>query len=179
MKHLIKITLVAAFVLGASVSAFGQKYGYINSEELITAMPDLDSVNVKLEKIVDDYRSQLEIIQVELNNKYQDYQKNSATYSEATQQSKQSELNDLSKRYNDFNQLAQTNVQQKQAELMQPVVEKANNAIKKVAQANGLIFVFDTAPQTNALAYFDETQLVNILAAVKAELGIKDKPAAQ
>src|SRR3989339_580403 len=50
MKHLSKILLVL-FVL-ASTTGFSQnlKFGHINSEELISLMPDRDSALVKLQK---------------------------------------------------------------------------------------------------------------------------------
>ena len=61
----------------------------------------------------------------------------------------------------------------KEAELMEPVQKKAQDAISKVAKANGYVVVFHTAN----LVYFDASQLVDIAPLVKKELGIAEKPA--
>ena len=71
---------------------------------------------------------------------------------------------------------AQQDFQKRQNELLAPIIEKAKNAIDKVAAAGGYLAVFDTS--TGSLAYFDEASLTDIAPAVKKELGITDAPAA-
>ena len=71
---------------------------------------------------------------------------------------------------------AQQKFQKRQNELLAPIIEKAKNAIDKVAAAGGYLAVFDTS--TGSLAYFDEASLTDIAPAVKKELGITDAPAA-
>ena len=176
MRKLSRLTLVAALVL-CSTSLFAQKFGYINTQELIAAMPERDSAQVKLQNYTKELGTQLESIQVEFNNKYQEYQKSMATLTESVRQLKEKELQDLQTRYEEFQQMAQQDVQKMQAQLMGPVIEQAENEIKKVSQANGFLVVFDQS--SGAMAYFDEATLTNILPLVKKELGIVDKPAAE
>ena len=97
MKKLIKLTLVVALVLGSS-SLFAQKLGRINLEEIITLMPEYKEMMTNMEAYSKDLRDNLETIQVELNTKYNDFQKNKATYSEVTRQLKEKELTDLQNR---------------------------------------------------------------------------------
>ena len=176
MKNLLKLTLIAVLSLTAS-QAFGQKFGYINTQELIIAMPETDSVNVKLESLSQEWSEQLELIQVEFNNKAQDYQKNVSTYTDAQKQAKEQELNDLNQRFQEFQNLAAQNMQQKQQELLAPIIEKAQNAIKKVGTDNGFTFVLDTA--TTPMLYWDETSVINLLPLVRAELGLPETAPAQ
>jgi maltose-binding protein MalE len=65
--------------------------------------------------------------------------------------------------------------QKKQAELLEPVQKKAQDAINKVAKAGGYIVVFDVSIPN--LAYIDESQTIDIAPAVKKELQIEVKPA--
>ncbi len=170
MRNLLKVTLIAALTfIGAN--AYGQKFGYINSQELIVAMPETDSINVKLEAMSKEWQEQLEVIQVEFNNKMQDFQKNSATYSDAIKQVKNQELSDLSQRYQQIQNLASEQLQQKQQELLAPVLEKAQNAIKKVGRDNGFTLVFDSA--ASSLLYWEDA-VVDVLPLVKKELGIPE-----
>lgn len=173
MKRLTKLALVAVLVLACSSTVYAQKFGYINSQELISAMPERDSVQVKLERLQEELGSQLETIQVEFNNKYLEYQKNLSTYSESIRQLKEKELQDLQTRYDEFNQVAQRDFANSQTALMTPVVNRAQEAIDKVSKANGFTLVFDTA--AGGLLYQNESTVINLLPLVKTELGIKDK----
>ena len=60
-----------------------------------------------------------------------------------------------------------TQLQKKENELLQPILDKVNNAIKKVAESNGYQAVFDATP---ALLYIDP--VIDITAQVKTELGL-------
>ncbi len=137
MKKLIKLTLVVALVLGSS-SLFAQKLGRINLEEIITLMPEYKEMMTNMEAYSKDLRDNLETIQVELNTKYNDFQKNKATYSEVTRQLKEKELTDLQNRLQEFYQSAQEDLQKKEKELTDPIVAKAQEAVKKVAQKGAL-----------------------------------------
>lgn len=171
MKNYAKLTLVAALILCSS-TLFAQKFGYINSQELISAMPERDSVQTKLTAYSQELGNQLETIQVEFNNKVVEYQKAQSTLTETMRQVKEKELQDLQARYQDFQEAAQQDLQKMQAQLMTPVIERAENAIKKVCKANAFTVVFDQA--AGAMAYFDEVTMVNVLPIVKKELGIVD-----
>lgn len=173
MRQLLKLTLTATLIMCASMT-YGQtqKFGYINSNELISIMPEVDSVQIKLQKLNDDFVEQLELIQVEFNNKYQEWQKNAATYSDAINQMKQQELQELEQRYTDNQTFANQTMTQTQQELMAPIAEKAENAIKKVGQANSFLVIFDQAQ--GPIIYFDEQNMVDVLPLVKAELGITE-----
>lgn len=173
MKRLTKLALVAVLVLACSSTVYAQKFGYINSQELIGAMPERDSVQVKLERLQEELSSQLETIQVEFNNKYLEYQKNLATYSESVRQLKEKELQDLQTRHDEFNQIAQRDFTNTQTALMTPVINRAQEAIDKVSKANGFTLVFDSA--AGGLLYQNESTVINLLPLVKTELGIKDK----
>ena len=175
MKRILKLTLIVAASLLAS-TAFGQKFAYINSQELIFSMPEVDSVNAKLELMEKDYIDALELIQVEFNNKLNDYQKNATTYTDTIRQMKEQELTEINQRYEQYQQAAAQDMQNQQAVLMQPVYEKANNAIQKVAKANSFVAVFDLS--VGSMLYFDEEQMVNMLPLVYAELGIDPAAAA-
>ncbi len=175
MKNLNRLLLTAALVLGC-MGASAQKFAYINSQRLIESMPERDSAIVKLQNYQKELSDQMELIQVEFNNKLNEYQKIGATASDAVKQLKEKELRDLQTRFSEFQETADQDMQRMQGELMQPVITKAQEAIKKVGKAGGFLAVFDEA--AGALVYHDEVAMVNLLPAVLKELGITEKPAA-
>jgi outer membrane protein len=176
MKKVLGLTLLAVAMLGIS-TASAQKFARVNVQEIVVAMPEFDEAQKNLETFGKDLQEQMEQIQVEFNNKLADFQKNQATMAASVKQMRQQELEQLQQRFAEFQQIAQQDFQKKEAELLEPVQKKAQEAINKAAKANGYLAVLNTA--VPSLAYFDEAQLTDIAALVKKELGIVDKPAAK
>lgn len=176
MKNLLKLTLAMVLVFSAS-SAFAQKFGRVDLAAVVTNMPEFKEAQTNLETYGKDLQDQLEQIQVEFNTLYADYEKNVSTYNDSVRQLKERELTELQQRFQDFQQIAQQDMQKKEAEIMTPIYDKANEAVKKVASAGGYVAVFSTAgdqPGSAGLAYFDPAALTDITADVKRELGVVD-----
>ena len=175
MKKIIRLTLAIALMVSATaVSA--QKFGRVDLAAIVTNMTEFKEAQTNLEAYGRDLQDQLEQIQVEFNKLYVDYEKNVATYSDSVRQLKEQELSQLQQRFQDFQQIAQQDMQKKESEIMTPIYEKANEAVKKIAQAGGYVAIFSTTqdqPAAAGLAYFDPAQLTDITPAVKAELNIQ------
>jgi outer membrane protein len=173
MKRFVTIAVLIVVIAFAGKNAMAQsfKFGHINSDELIQTMPEYDSATVKLEKFRKELVNALELMGVELNNKNEAYQKESKTLSDIVKQTKEQELVDMQKRIQDFQNNAQTQLQNKQTEVFQPIYAKVDKAIKDVGKENGFFYVFDVAK--GALLYFDETKSVNVMPLVKTKLGLK------
>jgi outer membrane protein len=168
MKRLIGI-LALAVLFGSSGQAQSLKFGHVNSDELIRSLPEFDTANVKLEKFRKELENALELMQVELNNKYDAYNKESKNLTDLVKQTKEQELNDMQRRIQEFQTNAQEQLQNKQVELFQPIFNKVDKAIKDVGKENGFIYVFNVS----ALLYFDETKSTNVQALAKTKLGLK------
>jgi len=169
MKNIVTISLLVVLMLfGGMVN--GQKFGHINSQELLASMPESDSAQAAIQKMAEDYELQLEEMQVELNKKYDDYLKNRERYTDLIRQTKESEIADMNDRIQQFQAIAQQELENQRNELLRPILEKANNAVKAVAEENGFIYVFDLS-LGNPLYFSDES--VDILPMVKEKLGLQ------
>ncbi len=170
MKRFIGIIALVIFV---SFTGRTQtlKFGHINSDELIQALPEYDSAAAKLEKYRQELLNYLELMQVELNNKSDAYNKESKNLTDLVKQTKEQELVDLDRKIREYQVSAQQNLQDKQVELFQPIYTKVDKAIKDVGKENGFLYVFDVAK--GSLLYFDETRSTNVLPLAKTKLGIK------
>lgn len=173
MKRFIGFFALVVMVTFVGQNALAQnlKFGHINRTELIQAMPEFDSARVTLEKLNTELQNTAELLQVELNNKYETYLKESKNLTDLVRQTKEQELNDAQKRLTDFQTNAQTTIQEKQVALFTPITEKADKAIKEVGKDNGFIYIFDLSGQV--IAYFDEAKSVNIMTLTKTKLGLK------
>lgn len=173
MKNALKLTLVVAMLFSTS-ALFAQKLGRINSQEVMIAMPETKEMQTKLQAVAKDWEENLETINVEFNNKLQEFQKNLNTLSEAARQVKENELNSLRQRGNEMQQMAQQDLAQQEQQMFTPIAEKAQAAIQAVAKAGGYTAIFETG----SLVYFDEATMVDITPLVKKELGITETAAA-
>ncbi len=169
MKRFLKLTLLVAMMFVVSgVSA--QKMGRVNIQELLMSMPETTKMQSDLEAIRQEFAANLETMQVELNNKIADYQKNEATMNSSVRSLKETEMQDLSTRMQQFEQTAVQELQAKQNQMLEPIINKARAAISDVAAAGGYVVVYDES--TGSLAYYDPAQVVDLMSAVKTKLGI-------
>jgi outer membrane protein len=173
MKRIIGVTALTIILTLAGQKAVAQapKFAHINSEELIQLMPEFDTASKQIEKFRQDLVNTLELMQVELNNKSDAYNKDAKNLTDMVKQVKEQELMDINNRIQQFQNSAQQQLQEKQVELFQPIYQKVDKAIKDVGKENGFTYVFDVAK--GALLYFDETKSTNLLALTKAKLGLK------
>jgi len=174
MKRLAGIAVVLFLLgfIGQDIIAQTLKFGHINSDELIQALPEYDSATVKIEKFRQELINALELSQVEINNKTEAYQKELKNLSEIVRQNKEQEIMDMQNRLQQFQASAQQQMQEKQAELFQPIMAKIDKAIKDVGKENSFVYIF-TVGQGSTLVYYDETKSTNIMPLAKTKLGIK------
>lgn len=171
MKNVMRLVLLTLFaVVGSTVMAQQVKLGYINSQELFVAMPERQAAIEKIEAYATELQDQLDLIQVEMNTKFQEYQKNLSTYTDAIKTMKENELNSISTRLQESQQVAEQDLQRMQNELMSPIFDQLTEAIKKVAKENNITAVFDLA--AGAMLYYDESTMVDMLPLAKRSLGI-------
>lgn len=168
IKYLLTVGLSLFIVSGATYAQV--KIGHINSQDLLAVMPESDSAKANIEKEVKQLEDQLELMQVEYNKKLEQYVKEKATYSALILQTKEAELSDLQQRIQAFQQTAQQEIQRKQQELFQPVLDKANKAIEDVGRENGFTYILDIS---TGVVLFHSDNATDVTPLVKAKLNIK------
>lgn len=167
-----KIILLAALFLGLSSAALAQqKIGHIDSDALLALMPETTTAQAAFEEYGKRLEGELAEMQTELANKVDQFRKNEAMMTATTKELKSKELQDMQLRMQEFSQRAQLDLQTKRAELYQPVIEKATNAIQEVAREKGFTYIIDSS-QSNGVVIFAENG-EDILPLVKAKLGIQ------
>lgn len=171
MKKIILSALLFLFISGSPKSYAQNKIGYINTEELMAAMPqtqkannDLSEYQVELQKMNNDMLN-------ELGEKDSLFVKDSARLSEVQKKFRRDELIKLYQEVQGFSQKAQDMLQQRQQELVVPIRQAAMNAVQSVAKENGYSYILDI----NAVIVGPPGD--NIMILVKNKLGIKETPA--
>lgn len=173
MKTFLKLLLIALFISAGSVSAQKVlKLGHINSSELFALMPEKVEADKQLAAQNTSLQTQLEAMTVEYNKKREEYFLQMDSLQDIIKRTKEEDINILGQRIETFTNTARQDLQNKEAELYNPLVEKVRNAIKEVAAEKDYDYVFDTNPQATTLLHFPESD--NLMEFVKAKLGIKE-----
>lgn len=168
MKKYFQIAFVAILLFAASATATAQKFGYVNSAEILAAMPAMKAAESNLEDLrkqlqkrgqgmVENFQTDLQALQTQ------------AQAGELTPKQQQEESAKLEKRQEEiaaFEQSMMTDLQEKRAELLKPIYDSINAAIEAVAKEGEYQFIFDQ----QVLLYGEEA--ADISALVKAKLGI-------
>jgi outer membrane protein len=165
-----KITLLTA-LFGTFISAsYAQnKFGFINSRELLEVMPEVKKADSSLQIYAKSFQDQLESMSKEYESKVKDFQANEKTMNEAVKEVKVKEVQQLQERMEALQQSAQEKTSKRREEMYKPILEKADKAIKDVAKENKYDYIFDASG--GAILFAKDSD--NVLSLVKTKLGIK------
>ena len=164
------IFLACGLLTGSIV--FGQtsyKLGWINSADLLQAMPEKAKADSDISKYAKSFQEQIDIMIKEYQTKGQQFQANEKTMTDAMKEVRMKEIQDLQNRIESTQQSAQEKLQQKKQDVYAPVLDKADKAIQAVAKEKQFDYIFDKS--AGALLFGKDAD--NILPLVKAKLGIK------
>jgi len=168
MKQLKNLLLATTLCIGTvSFTQAQSKVAHINTDELISAMPEMKDAQAELETLSKTYQTELQSLGTELQNKSQQYNAEAPTKTQEENAKREQELMEMEQNARQYQNQAQVTLQEKQTALFQPITEKARAAILKVARAQGFDYVVDTAQGIVILA-----DGKNLLDDVKKELGI-------
>ena len=160
------ITTVLFLVVSATMNA-QSKIAHINSQALISEMPEVKEAQAQLEKLQKTYQTEIEASMKEYQTKLQTYSADAQNQTEVTNQARQKELAGMEQNLQQYQQQAAQDIQKKQADLLKPLIDKARAAIQKVAKAQGFDYVID-ATEGGSLIYPGGKDLMED---VKVELG--------
>ena len=172
MNKIFKVFFLFVILLGLNGFASAQtvKIAHVNTTEVMNAMPDKAKAEKSLENYYNELQEQLKVMYNEYTSKLQDYQSNAETMSNLVKQSKEKELVDLESRITAFQSNAENEFETKRAQLLQPLLEKIQNAINAVGKEKGYTYILDVATGTTV---YIGTDAVDVTKDVKSKLGIK------
>ena len=162
--------LIAILFLMAPLAIFAQKFGHLNSADIIQAMPEYKKAQTELQELEKQITNELQMMESELAKKSEAYEKEKATLPANIAQRREAELQDLYGRMQQYYQESQQQLAQASQEKMNTLTEKITKAIKEVGVAGGYLYIFDLA---SGIPYISETLSTDVTGAVKTKLGIQ------
>jgi len=136
---------VAALVLGAAPAAAQIKIGFVNSQKILAEAPGVQQVQQTLQAEMTRLRAPLDSMEQRLNAANSAFQQQQATLTPAAREARQSELQQQFAAYQARGQQLQEQAQQRQQQLVQPVMTQINAAIEALRREGGFTMIVDSS----------------------------------
>ena len=165
-----KTLLVAGMLLVGATSFMNaqSKIAHIDTSALVDAMPEMKAAQSQLEKVQKTYDTQIKDMAKELDTKYKQYEQEADGKTEEENNKRVQEVQGMQNNIAQFRDQALKDLEKKQVDIYQPVLEKARAAIQKVARAQGFQYVLDSTTGSGVILADGK----DLMADVKKELGI-------
>ena len=146
MMKQIKTFLIAAIALLGFQNVNAQaKTAHVDVNELMTKMPAVLDAQNQLKKLSDTYTAEYKTMVEEYQGTLKKYDAEASTVTDAVNQTRQQEVQDMAKRISDYQETAQKDLQKKESDLMKPITDKVKASIQKVGKAKGYQYVINAA----------------------------------
>jgi len=166
MKQFKTFAIAAVLTMGMVQMANAQKVAHINFEEVVANMPETLKLQADLEKLGKTYGEEITTAQKALKAKIDKYTAEEISKTAAQNEERIKEVQEDQGKIQQLQQVAQQELQQKEKAALDPIIKKAQEAIKAVAKEKSIVYVLDA----KALIVLEGEDL---LPAVKTSLGIQ------
>ncbi len=165
MKQIKNLMIAAVMFFGANQAINAQaKTAHVDVSEIMAKMPAMIEANNQLQKLSGTYDTEYKTMVEEYQNKLKKYEQEATTVTDAVNETRSKEVQDMQKRIVDYRDNAQKELQQKESDIVKPIMEKVKVSIQKVGKAKGFQYVLNS----EGLLLADGP---NLTADVKKDLG--------
>ena len=162
--------LFLMLLMFAPMATFAQKFGHVNSQEIVQAMPEFTKARTDIEALTKQYEADLKSMQEELQKKSEAYEKEQASLPANIKERREKELQDMYQKIQQSYQDNQQALAKAQQEKLSVIQTKVLDAIKAVGEAGGYVYIMDVAA---GIPFISSTLSKDVTADVKAKLGLR------
>ena len=157
-------------MLLAPMSMLAQKFGYVNSSELIQLMPEFAKAQQKMEDLEKTYTAEFNAMRTELEKKGTEFEKlQQDSVPESILKRRYEELLQLEQRLQQFGQEVQQKLAVAEQEEMLAIQTKLRDALDAVGRDGGYVCIYDLA---GGMPYVSKTLCEDVTMKVRTKLGI-------
>jgi outer membrane protein len=146
------LTVISA---GSSAAQGGQKFAYIRSSVLLDQAPGRQEAEAQFDKETSTFRDQIKRMSDSLNAMVADFEKTQATLSATARDTRGKAIQAKEQEYQRRTRELEQKAQQRQGELVQPILDRVKQAIEDLRIEGGYSFVFN-ADQGSSIVAMDK-----------------------
>jgi outer membrane protein len=136
-----------------------QSYAYIDSDYIMSKVPEYVEAKDKLDKLAERWTKQIEDRYAAIKKKKNNFEREEILLPKEEKEKRQEEIKNLEQEAIDLQTLhfgAEGDYFQKRQELIKPIQDRIFTALKKLAKSDGYDLVFDKANQSNLIFALSE-----------------------
>jgi outer membrane protein len=162
MKNILRIATLCLAMVALTASVQAQKFGYVNTNKILENLPEVKQADANIaamqKQLENKYKKDLEALQtmyVEVQGQVQQ-----GTMSPKQQEEAAAKIKAEEDKLRAFEADSQNKLMTKRNELVQPILDRVNNAIQAVGKEGGYQFIFDEQVLLYKEASQDVTEMV-------------------
>lgn len=163
------ITALCLMLAGATTMQAQVKLGHIDRQQLMLSLPERKDAEGKMQAFAKQLDDRLKAMGEEYKNKLADAQARADKMTQTERETAQRELAELEDRIQKAQDQAKEDLSKQEQELLAPMVEKTDKAIKDVANEGSFTYIFDSS--TGMVLFYDRGE--DIMPLVKKKLNIQ------
>ena len=185
MRVLIRATAFAlaasTFVAGGATAQAVPKFAYLNSQQILVEAPGRAEAQAQFEREMNTFRTRVQLMGDSLNALMADYNKQEVVLSPAAREQKQKAIRAKEEDYQKRTQSMQQQAEQRNVELMQPIMEQIQKIIDDIRAEEGYTIIFDVGASGGAVVSADRNlditpRVIARLKAAGAPKGVTASP---
>ena len=145
MKQIKTLLIAAMVVLGANTMNAQAKVAHVNVAEIMTKMLAMLDAQKQLEKLSTTYDAEYKKMVTEYQDLLKKYDAEAKTVTDAVNETRGKEVQDMQQRIVAYRDNAQKELQQKESDITKPLYEKVRTSIQKIGKAKGMQYILDAA----------------------------------
>ncbi len=149
-----KIISVLAIVALSSFAVKAQKIGYVDTDYILTSIPEYKAAQGEIDKLSVDWQKEIEAKYTEIDKLYKAYQADAILLTDDMKKKRENEIINKEKEVKELQKQrfgVDGELFKKRQELVKPLQDKIYNAVKAVAERSGLAIILDKAGQVSIL----------------------------
>src|SRR5258707_6169126 len=180
MRGLVRATVIAlsfsAVVAGSAAAQAAPKFGYVNSAKILADAPGRAEAENQFNTEVKAYQGQLQRMSDSLQLLAANFDKEAPKLDSVTRETRAASIRAKEADYQKRAQTLDQQMQNRQAELVRPIMEQLQKIIEQVRAEDNYAMIFDVGSQTSVIVAADKS--LDITDKVMARLKAAPKPAA-
>jgi outer membrane protein len=172
------VALVFIALSAGSAAAQGQKFAYIRSSVLLDQAPGRAEAEAQFDKETGVFRDQMKRMSDSLNAMVADFEKVQASLSATVRDTRGKAIQAKEAEYQRRSRELEQKAQQRQGELVQPILDRVKQAIEDLRLEGGYSFVFN-ADQGSSIVAMDKNLDITdrVLAKLRSGTAVAPRPA--
>ncbi len=149
-----KLSITLLFLLFVSVSAFAQRFAYVDSEYILKHIPEYNSAQKQLDALSNQWQKDVDAKFADIEKMYKAYQSDQVLLTDDMRKRRESEIIEKEKEAKEFQRVKfgfEGELFQQRSRLIKPIQEKVSKAVQAIADDQQLDMIFDKNSEVTLL----------------------------